>query len=507
MQKNSILVALLGVLIGALSVLTYTKLSENSHRLHSEYNDWRKLNLIMKCIDDNYVDDVDRSKVTDAAISAALSALDPHSIYMKPEHLKASEEDLSGQFEGIGIQFNVPNDTAVVIEVIPGGPSEKIGLMAGDRLIRVDNKDIAGVRFPQDSMVRKMKGPAGTKVTVTVERDGELIPFEITRGKIPTWSVDASFMVNDTTGYIRLSKFAMTTSQEVAVAAHKLLDEGMRKLIFDIRDNTGGFFNQAFELSDMFLPKDAPIVYMEGKHRARQDYKASGKGFMLDIPLVVLINENSASSSEIFAGAIQDNHRGTIVGRRSFGKGLVQEPFNFNDGSGFRITVARFHTPSGRCIQKAYEEDYDYEIYKRYGNGEMTSADSMNVDKGGIVPDVFVPVDTTRASRFYLSCSKKATVMRFASSYFDSHKSELQAITDYDTLTAYLKKSPLESKFLNFAKVKDGLVPSPDEWKSEKAFVMTQVEALVGRYTKLNDNAYYHIWLQIDNVEKKAEEL
>ena len=514
----SVVIALLGVLVGALAMLTYNKAVENRLRLQAEYRDWRKLNLVLQSLDKNYVDTVDRKGVTDAAITAALGALDPHSVYMPPAVLEEAETDLAGNFDGIGIQFNVPNDTAIVLEVIPGGPSEKIGLQPGDRILKVDDKVIAGVKCPQDSMVRRMRGPSGSKVLITILREGEVIPFEITRGKIPMNSVDASFMVNDTTGYIRLGKFARTTYHEVLAASASLLGQGMTQLIFDLRDNGGGFFDQALYLSDMFLPKGASIVYLEGRNRPRKDYTASGDGALQKIGLSVVINENSASSSEIFAGAIQVNDRGTIVGRRSFGKGLVQEPLYFTDGSGLRITVARYHTPSGRCIQKPYtsSEDYAYDIYYRYRDGEMLNADSVKVDRsevfhtvggrevyggGGIVPDVFVPIDTTSASKFYQVCSRKATAMRFASAYFDSHKAELQSIDDFDALIRYLDRAGLESRFLAFASEKDGLKPaSPAEWEAEKSYMMTSVRALVGRYSKLGEKAFYHIYLTIDNV-------
>lgn len=322
--KEGIVIALLGIAIGVCGVLTVQAIQGNNRRLKAEYSDWRKLNLILQSIDENYVDTVDRKKVSDAATAAALAALDPHSVYMPPQTLEDSESDLAGEFEGIGIQFNVPNDTAIVIEVIPGGPSEKIGLSAGDRLLKVDDKVIAGVKFPQDSMVRRMKGKAGTKVTVTVKRGSEIIPFEITRGKIPQHSVDASFMVDDSTGYIRLAKFARTTYNEVLAACLELNEKGMTRLVFDIRDNSGGFFDQSILLANLFLPKGAEIVHMEGLHRKREEFRADGHGLFQDIGLVVLIDENSASSSEIFAGAIQDNGRGRTVGRRSSARVLCR---------------------------------------------------------------------------------------------------------------------------------------------------------------------------------------
>ena len=518
-DRNGIWIALLGIVIGMLITLILS-LCLRQGRARTTYSNWQKLNLILDEVQRNYVDTVDVKGMTDAAVVAALAKLDPHSVYLPPVELEESETELAGNFDGIGIQFNVPNDTAIVLEVIPGGPSEKVGLMPGDRLLKVDDKVIAGVRFPQDSMVRRMKGPAGTKVHVTVLRDKEETTFEITRGKIPVHCVDASFMIDDKTGYIRLSKFSRTTYQEVNLAALDLLAKGMERLIFDLRDNTGGYFDQALLLSDMFLDRGDEIVYLEGLHHKRENYTADGKGLLRSIPLSVLINESTASSSEIFAGAIQDNDRGVIVGRRSFGKGLVQEPVYFTDGSGIRLTVARFHTPSGRCIQKPYSDDYQYDIINRYNDGELTGADSIKVNLseqyftmggrkvyggGGIIPDVFVPMDTTLATKFYIDCNRKATAMRFASDYFDKHKSELTSIDDYSALLRYLDSSSIEPRFLAFAREKDGIVPSNDaEWVETRPYMMPQVKALVGRYSKLGDNAFYHLYLEMDDTFEEA---
>ena len=511
----------MGIVAGALIVLAYNAYSQKRNMLRVQYGDWRKLNLILDQIDKNYVDTINVGKVTDAAITAALAELDPHSVYMPPVELTEAETDLAGNFDGIGIQFNVPNDTAIVLEVIPGGPSEKVGLQKGDRILKVGDKDIAGVRFPQDSMVRRMKGPAGTKVTVTVGRGNETIPFEITRGKIPMHCVDASFMINDTTGYIKLSKFSRTTFSEFSQASVDLLEKGMKKLIFDLRDNTGGYFDQALLLCDMFLKKGDEIVYMQGLHRKKDDYKADGKGILQDVDLTVLINESTASSSEIFAGAIQDNDRGLIIGRRSFGKGLVQEPVYFSDGSGVRLTVARFYTPSGRCIQKPYSEDYQYDIYKRYADGEMYDADSIKVDStaayktvagrtvyggGGIIPDVFVPVDTTRATKFFIACNKKATQMRFASAMFDRHKGRLTEIEDYGELNSFLDRLNLPVAFREYASSKDGITCTQKEWEETSEYLLPQLRALVGRYSKLGENAFYKMYLNVDVTLKKAIE-
>lgn len=518
---SSIWIAVLGVAVGALAVLAYDSYSQKKNLIRVQYGDWRKLNLILDQIDRNYVDTINVNDVTEAAITAALAELDPHSVYMPPVELTEAETDLAGNFDGIGIQFNVPNDTAIVLEVIPGGPSEKVGLQKGDRILKVGEKDIAGVRFPQDSMVRRMKGPAGTKVTVTVGRGNERIPFEITRGKIPVHCVDAAFMINDTTGYIKLSKFSRTTFTEVTEASAKLVGEGMTRLIFDLRDNTGGYLDQALLLSDMFLRKGDEIVYMQGLHRKKDNYKADGKGQLQDIGLTVLINESTASSSEIFAGAIQDNDRGVIIGRRSFGKGLVQEPIYFSDGSGVRLTVARFYTPSGRCIQKPYSEDYQYDIYKRYADGEMYDADSIKVDStavyktvagravyggGGIIPDIFVPVDTTRVTKFFIACNKKATQMRFASAMFDRYKGSLTEIGDYDELNRFLDRMNLPAAFREYASSKDGISCTQKEWDETSDYLLPQLRALVGRYSRLGENAFYKMYLNVDVTLKKAIE-
>ena len=518
-KHTNIIIALLGVVLGVLFTLTASKILGLNKKFDGDYNRWRKLNLILQEVQKNYVDTIDMATMTDAAVTAALAKLDPHSVYLPPVELEESDSELAGNFEGIGITFNVPNDTAIVLNVIPGGPSEKAGLMAGDRIIKVDERVIAGMKIPQDSMVRMMKGPAGTKVKISVSRDKQMIPFEITRGKIPVHSVDAAFMVSDTVGYIKLTKFSRTTYKEFVEASSKLMEQGMTSLVFDLRDNTGGYFDQALLLSNEFLQKGDAIVYMEGLHRPRQQYDADGRGKMKDIVLTVLIDEGSASSSEIFAGAIQDNDRGVIVGRRSFGKGLVQEPINFTDGSGIRLTVARFYTPSGRCIQKPYDKNYNYDIFERYAHGEMTSADSMKVDStslyytvkgrrvyggGGIIPDTFVPIDTTKASKFFINCNKKAVMMRFASNFFDRNKSGLSKIDDFERLERWLSDVDVEQQFLNYAAKVENLKPAAGEWEKTRWYMLPQVKALVGRYSKLQDEAFYRFYLPIDNEFQRA---
>lgn len=507
----------MGIAVGALAMALISA-SVNKRNLRVTYAGWHKLNLILQQVDMNYVDTVDRQAVTDAALEAALQKLDPHSVYMKPEPLKQAEDDLAGGFEGIGIQFNVPNDTAVVLNVIPGGPSEKAGLCTGDRILKVNEKVIAGNKTPQDTMVRLMKGPKGTKVTITVGRENEKIPFEITRDKIPEHCVDAAFMIDGTTGYLRLSKFTRTTFMECHDAALRLKEQGMKKLIFDLRANSGGLFDQACNLANDYLEKDDLIVYMQGLHRRREDVHANGRGSLRDMELYVLIDDGSASASEIFAGAIQDNDRGVIVGRRSYGKGLVQEPIYLTDGSGIRLTVARFYTPSGRCIQKPYSDDYVYDFYKRYASGELTSADSIKVDSskvyktvggrtvyggGGIIPDIFVPMDTTRASDFYINCNKKAVVMRYATRFLDTHRAGLLPIDNYPEMDRFLSAAGVEKGFLEYA-ASLGIKPKKGEWDRSRDYMLPQIKGLCARYSRLGEEAYYRYTLPMDDIVKAA---
>ena len=511
---------LLGVLFGVLLCLVVVRYRNSHHMLNLRYGDWAKLNVVLDLVDGNYVDAPDREKVSVSAINAALSSLDPHSVYLPPVELSESEEQLQGNFDGIGIQFNVPADTAIVIEVIAGGPSEKSGLRKGDRLIKVDDKVIAGVKFPQDSMVSRMRGPSGTKVTVTVKRGREEIPFEITRGKIPVHSVDAAFMITDTTAYIRMSRFARTTYREFMEAVEKVPEAS--SIIVDLRANAGGYMDQALLLSNEFLKRGDTIVYMEGLHRAKEVYRADGRGRLRDIGLTVLISENSASASEIFAGAIQDNDRGRIIGRRSYGKGLVQEPFFFSDNSGIRLTVARYYTPSGRCIQKPYTgslTEYGYDIYNRYADGEVFYADSVRLDTtdihftragrkvyggGGIMPDVFVPLDTTHTTTYYRELSKKATAVRFASSMMDRYGDSLLEISSFADMDAFLSSRGIAGQFRSYATRRDGISCTDEEWKRTAPYLVPEVYALVSRYSRLGENAFYKYYLPVDTTLQAA---
>lgn len=486
----------------------------------SKGGDWSKLITVLNNVVANYVDSIDQDKVTEEVLPLILAKLDPHSVYLEPQELEQADEDLSGGFEGIGIMFNVPNDTAIVNNVIAGGPSDKVGLLPGDRIIKVDSVNIAGVEMPQDSMVRLMRGKKGSKVTISVLRDGsdKLVPFVVTRDKIPVKSVDVAFMMNDTTGYVKLSKFSRTSYLEFVKAMLPLREKGMKRLIFDLRDNTGGYMDQAILLSNEFLDKGKQVVYMEGLHSERQDVYADGKGFFKDIDLAILINEYSASSSEIFTGAMQDNDRATVYGVRSFGKGLVQEPIYFSDGSGIRLTIARYHTPSGRCIQKPYTEDYEYDIFKRYERGEMLYRDSIPVADslkyvtaggrtvyggGGIIPDVFVPLDTVGVTDFLVKCNRESLQVKFANRICDEYRPKIREIKDMKALDTFFNSIDLKSRFISFAKA-NGVVLKPGEWETSGQFILTQVKAIIGRYTPMEDEAFYPIYLTIDNTVQRA---
>lgn len=481
---------------------------------------WNKLTVILDNIAANYVDTLNAAQVTEDILPLILAQLDPHSVYLSPKDLQSADESLMGEFFGIGIQFSVPEDTAVVSNVIAGGPADKVGVLSGDRIVKVNDIPIAGVGMPQDSMVRLMRGPRNTHVQIGVLRDGENVSFDIVRSKISEKSVDVAFMMNDTTGYIKLSKFTRTSYSEFIKAAMELQEEGMRRLIFDLRGNSGGYMDQALLMCNEFLEPGQLVVYLEGAHRKREDFKADGRGRLRDMDLSVLIDENSASSSEIFAGAMQDNDRGTIYGLRSFGKGLVQEPVYFSDGSGIRVTVARYHTPTGRCIQKPYTDDYAYDIYDRYLNGEMMSADSIKVNDslkfvtpggkvvyggGGIIPDVFVPIDTTQVTDFLVKCNRQSLQYKFVNQFSDTHRARLRNITTRGALDSFLKTLDLKREFIAFTASR-GLRPTAKEWSVSGELILTQLRAMIGRATPLDDLGFYPIYLTIDRTAQAALE-
>jgi len=485
--------------------------------------EWSKLELILNQIESNYVDSVDVEDFIEKTLPYIMEELDPHSIYLSPDELRSADEELKGNIEGIGIVFNVPQDTATVINVVVGGPSEKMGLQPGDKIIKVDTQTIAGVGLPQDSIVSLLKGPKGTKVDVWVKRYGEKEPicFSIIRDKIPVHSVDVAYMTDSITGYIKLSRFSMTSYAEVLGAIADLMKQGMKQVIFDLRDNTGGYLDQALKITGEFLDENKLIVYTEGTHRDRQDFYTKKRGFCYDMPLAVLVNEASASSSEIMAGALQDNDRGTIVGRRSYGKGLVQEPVYFSDNSGLRLTVARFYTPLGRSIQKPYGKntrEYAYDLIERYRNGELMQEDSIPKNDslryvtaagkvlyggGGIIPDVFVPLDTVGVNDLYLRISRQNLPIRFSMDYADRHRKELSSITNLEELETFFAQNPLRQDFVAYLR-KQGINPVLPQWNECSDILITQIKAYIGRNTRLEDKGFYPYLGKIDNVVQKA---
>jgi len=488
--------------------------------------EWSKLELILEQIQNNYVDPVDVSAFIEKTLPTFMEELDPHSVYLSPDELRTADEELRGNIEGIGIVFNVPSDTATVINVVVGGPSEKMGLQPGDKIIKIDTQIVAGVQMDQDSIVRLLKGPKGTQVDVHVKRYGEndLIHFSIVRDKIPVNSVDVAYMADSLTGYIKLSRFSMTSYAEVLGAIADLMKQGMKQVIFDLRDNSGGYLDQALKITGEFLDENKLVVYTEGEHRERQDFYTKKRGFCYDMPLAVLINEASASSSEIMAGALQDNDRGTIIGRRSYGKGLVQEPIYFSDNSGLRLTVARFYTPLGRSIQKPYmsnSREYAYDLLERYKHGELMQEDSIPKNDslrfvtqagkvlyggGGIIPDVFVPLDTTGVNDLYLRISRQNLPIRFSMDFADRNRVQLSGIDTYDDLEQFFASTQLEEEFLRYLN-KQGIHPLPVQWKECGGILLTQIQAYIGRNTRLEDKGFYPYLGRIDNVLIKALEV
>jgi len=431
-----------------------------------------KVSALLQVIEDKYVDSVDVFDVVEKAMPQILSELDPHSIYIPAKDLEEVNSELEASFSGVGIQFSIQSDTIHVNSVVPGGPSEKVGLMAGDRIVMVDDSLYVGKELTSEKAMRALKGPKGTEVKVGIKRATEknLLDFVIVRGDIPQHSINASYMLDNDFGYIQISKFSRTTYQEMISALAELAHYNCKGVIIDLRDNTGGYMESAIRMVNEFLPANQLIVYTEGRCYPRMREYADGTGSFQQMPLIVLVNENSASASEIFAGAIQDNDRGTIVGRRSFGKGLVQEPIEFSDGSAIRLTIDRYHTPSGRCIQRPYEngkdEHYTMDWIERYEKGEFFSEDSIKLNKdlqyytglgrvvyggGGIMPDVFVPQDTTGVSSYLVEVSNKGLLTQYAFNYSDNHRAELSKHTNWSDLASYLEKQSVVHNFIRYA--------------------------------------------------------
>lgn len=485
-----------------------------------------KLNALLRIIDDQYVDTVNISDLVEEAMPQILSELDPHSSYIPAKDLEAVTADLKGSFSGIGIQFTIQNDTIHVNNVIQGGPSEKVGLMAGDRIVEVDDSAFVGKIVTNEEAMKRLKGEKGSKVKLGVYRPGEkeLLHFTVVRGNIPVKSIDAAYMINEKVGYVKVNKFGETTYPELLIALAKLSQKNCEGLIIDLRGNTGGYMAAAIQMVNEFLPNNRLIVYTQGRKSPRQDYNSNGTGSNQKMPLVVLVDEGSASASEIFAGAIQDNDRGTIVGRRSFGKGLVQQPIEFSDGSAIRLTIARYYTPSGRCIQKPYEKgkesEYELDLLTRYEHGEFFSDDSIKQNEtevyrtrlgrpvyggGGIMPDIFVPQDTTGMTSYFRMAANRGLIIRYTFEYTDQNRSTLQKYDTTEKMEEYLKKQNLLNNFAAWAE-KKGLKRRNDLMaKSRKLFEMSLYGNII--YNMLGMEAYVEFLNETDKTVLKAVEI
>ena len=487
----------------------------------------QKLATTLYLIENYYVDTANMDKVTEDAIIATLKELDPHSAYISKKDVEKANEPLVGSFEGIGVTYQLIRDTITVISPTAGGPSEKVGIMAGDQFIKIDGEDAFGKKIDTEYVQKHLRGKKGTKVTVSVKRgsDPELIDFEIIRDKIPLNSINAAYMLDNHVGYIKLDRFAQESTQEFKDAFTKLKAQGMESLIFDLRGNTGGYLNTAIELVDQFITENKLIVFTEGTHSPRQEWRSTDAGLYTTGKLVVLIDEGSASASEILSGAIQDHDRGVVIGRRSFGKGLVQRPFNLPDGAQIRLTTSRYHTPSGRCIQRPYEkgaEDYAKEMTKRLEHGEYYHADSIHFPDslkfktdggrivyggGGIMPDLFIPVDTAYNSKLYTNLVRKGALNRFTTDYGLKHREEIKA--QYGDFESYNKNFTVGQDLINGLKA--AATEAKVEWDDEQfarsdKFLLLQIKALIARNV-WETQQYYQVMASVDHAVQKALEV
>ena len=476
-------------------------------------------------VEHQFVDSISLDSLSEMVIPLLMKELDPHSVYIPAREMQEMNEPLEGEFDGIGVVFNAATDTVIVLNVIPNGPSAKAGIVAGDRIIKINDTIAAGVKMPQTEIMKRLRGRRGTEVKLSLKRLGidDLVDIVVVRDVIPIKSIESAFMIDDKTGFVRLSQFARTSYEELMLAMLKLRTQGMRNLIFDLRGNSGGYMDQAIMIANEFLPSGNLIVYTEDRKGEQMKQFSNGKGVATDINLVVLIDEESASSSEILAGAVQDNDRGTIVGRRSFGKGLVQSQLPYKDGSALRLTVARYYTPTGRSIQKPYkngdEDDYYMDIVRRYRNNEFFSADSIHFADslrfttpkgkvvyggGGIMPDLFVPLDTTHMSRYYMEVSGRNILYRYTIEYADKHRDALNHVQTIEQLDSLFDADKnLFNDFVRYAASK-GVKPVRKEIAYSREVMEAQLRAYIGRNTVLEDDAFYHNIFPIDNVVQSA---
>jgi len=524
-KRTSPFQPLLFALMLVVGIFIGTNLGDkNIFVLQSSKSEDTKLMRLMKYIDNNYVDDVDKSELIDAAIRAILEELDPHSYYVSAEEFAAAQEPMEGNFEGIGVEFMIQRDTLVVVSPIEGGPSEAAGIQPGDRIVEVEGEPIAGIGLSNTDVMKLLKGAKGTKVNIGIERVGEnkLLQFTIVRDKIPIYSVTANFMLTPETGYVKVVRFAKNTYEEFTHAIDSLRSKGANKLVIDLRGNGGGYLNSAVPMVEEFVEKGELIVYTQGKSSARRDYRSSIHGHYKDMQVAVLINEGSASASEIMAGALQDLDLATIVGRRSFGKGLVQEERPLDDSSSVRLTVARYYTPSGRCIQREYGKGINYEddMLDRIDRGELMSADSIKFPEdqkfstragrtvyggGGIMPDVFVPVDTSNATRYLSDLIYDGIIRQWAFSYTEKNRSKLNYASVDDLMANFAISADMMDALVAYAKA-EGITPGKGELNRSRNQIALRVKAFVAR-NLFNENAYFRVVAVEDADIMKALEV
>ncbi len=493
--------------------------------LHSLSMPQDKISRTLALIENQYVDSVSMDSLVERALPVIVSELDPHSVYIPASEMAELNEPLDGEFDGIGVVFNMATDTVIVLNVIPGGPSDKAGITAGDRIVRINDSLVAGQQIPQREIMRRLRGQRGTEVKLGLERRGidDNVEVTVIRDKIPIRSITAALMLTGDIAFVKLDQFARTSLEELRTALTTLRGEGMTKLILDLRGNSGGFLDQAIGIANEFLPDGKLIVYTEDRNHQRVSDYSDGSGSYTDLGLVVLIDEGSASSSEILAGALQDNDRGTIIGRRSFGKGLVQQQIPYADGSALRLTIARYYTPTGRSIQKPYTagdlESYDADLWNRYEHNEFFSADSIRFNDslryvtpggkvvyggGGIMPDIFVPLDTTEITKYYIEVSGRNILYRYTIEYADTHRKALNVVKTTAELKNLLDADrTLVDDFIRYA-ARKGVAPHYGQIAHSRRLIEAQLKAFIGRNTVLEDSGYYLFIYPEDKVILKA---
>ncbi len=521
-----IVILLVGWFVG---VFSGKQLANDQVRIYlNNYNSHNdKLTRVLSMIENEYVDSISRDSLAELAIPAILHKLDPHSVYLPPKQFEEADEPLKGEFDGIGVVFNMATDTVIVLNVIPSGPSRKAGVLGGDRIIKVNDTLIAGKNMSQISVMKRLRGPRGTQVKLSIERkDIEgLVDIVVTRDAIPLHSVEASLMLTKDVGFIKLSQFSRTSYSEIKKALASLRSQGMKSLIFDLRGNSGGFLDQAILIANEFLPAGSLIVYTEDRNGKQIRQYSDGNGGSTDLKMAVLIDEASASSSEILAGALQDNDRGTIIGRRSFGKGLVQSQTPFEDGSALRLTVARYYTPTGRSIQKPYTagegESYEHDIIDRFNRNEFFSADSIHFADslrfttpkgkvvyggGGIMPDIFVPLDTVGVTKYYTEVSARNLLYRYTIEYADRNRKKLDSVKSLTEMKALLDSDTrLIDNFVRYAE-QQGVKPNWRDIATSRNIMRTQLRAYISRNSDLESNAFYYFIYPIDRTILRAIE-